>query len=409
MTIPPVVRSSRKAGEAELAEQTEQHLDAEQAPAAPPAAANGRAYSATTFGSGRRRRGGPAASARPVRREADASLTTNPGAGDELGIPAFPEPLPGFHHYPASGGPVRPHRELDVGPAVPYYSRGNAHGVAQDEVHHGGRITARPEDRAEHGQAAELVDEEIHPRFEPIPVVVVESGGGQRPLTRAALQQKTVPAAGADPIVLVQRDPNRRSVRLLNESAAAVYTELTPANPGAGSPFVYTNNTGQAQTLVSATYLLTTSATVATRFAQLILKDAASNIVTALQVGTGTAASSSVEPMWQDGVTTIANAAAGFAQGATIGFPIQPGWTITLTAGSLQAGDQISAIVLVFSQSGPVVRITGDLTLTGGAELMPGATGYLEIYEQDEICAYCPLGGPALVSVITQYDVAGGG
>lgn len=268
------VKSSRYIGQEDLADATEAHLDEEQAPAPEHGQPRPRPYSSRTFASGR---GGGRRAERPQRRAGQARQDPQPSEGHPQGVPEFPGPLPGYHHYRAPD-PALPHQPLDVGPAEPYYSKGMAHGIAAPAIPHGGRPAPRPEERARLAATRKLTEHEIHPpAADPVPVTIVQQGGGARPLRRASLIQVTVPAPGGDPVILVTRNPHRKSVRLLNESA-------------------------------------------------------------------------------------------------------QP------------------------------VRLTADLTLSGGALLPQSMTGYLQIDTQDDICAYVPASGSgaALISVITEYDVAGG-
>jgi hypothetical protein len=157
---------------------------------------------------------------RPERRDTAASQHPEPSRGHPEGVPEFPAPLPGSHHYevkPAT--PVR--HDLDPGPAEPYYGKGMAHGVPAPP-HHGGRPAPRPEHQLDAQASRELIDEEVRRKPDPVPVYIVAEGGGAVPLLKAALRQVIVPAAGSDPIVLVPRNFHRTSVRLLNESANPV-------------------------------------------------------------------------------------------------------------------------------------------------------------------------------------------
>jgi hypothetical protein len=164
----------------------------------------------------------PRLPARPERRT-EGHQDQDPTYGHAEGVPDFPEPLPGSHFYTdheTAAVPVR--HELDVGPASPYYGKGGmAHGV-EAPVRHGGRPTPRPEDRHEQEASRRIVREETSARPDPVPVVIVETGTGNRPLMRTAFRSVSVPAPGADPIVLVPRNVHRKSVRLLNESTNPV-------------------------------------------------------------------------------------------------------------------------------------------------------------------------------------------
>jgi hypothetical protein len=191
----------------------------------PPVPGARRPWSARS--AGRPARGRPPA-ARPEMREQGSEKEHSPGRA--LGIPEFPQPLPGSDRYLVKDA-AEPHQPLDVGPAKPYYSGGLAHGVPAP-VEHGGRPTARHEDRAEIEASRREVRELTREPADPIPVYVVEKSGGTHPLQRAAFYRKQVPAAGGDPVMIVPKDPRRTSVRLLNEAAAGGNIIRMHAEPG---------------------------------------------------------------------------------------------------------------------------------------------------------------------------------
>jgi len=142
----------------------------------------------------------------------------HPSEGNpEHGIPPYPEPLPGIHHYPE---PEPVHDEtLTVGPAKPYYSGGNAHGV-RSPVRHGGRPAPRPEHRDAFRTEDEAITPEGRVRAEPIPVFIVNPSSGAKSISKASLRNVTV-TMGADPVRIVERDDSRIEVRLLNETTGA--------------------------------------------------------------------------------------------------------------------------------------------------------------------------------------------
>jgi len=219
MAAPAVVISSRSIETAELEDQDHGHEHEEARPAPPPAgrrrgpvprSSAGRA----TFGSRRRHPDGSVD--RPDRSETGHS-NRQPSAGSAAGIPVFPEPLPGSDHYRPKQ--VIPDSTcLDTGPAEAYYAKGMAHGVPAPPVHGGKPAPDAAERHAIEAARAEKQQLARQP-VDPVPVYIVETGGGTRPLKRAALRQVTVQAAGADPQEIVPRNPRRSSVRLLNESA----------------------------------------------------------------------------------------------------------------------------------------------------------------------------------------------
>ncbi len=222
----------------EQAEQLDRHL--EEQPDAPesPHPGGARPYSPPRgFGSRRRGpHGGQHPAARPARREEYGSQEelASPGTA---GVAAFPDALPGSHHY-AEKDVVTRHAPLDVGPAVPFYSRGNAHGVAPESVPHGGRPSPAPHEQMQISATREISHEEIAEPPDPVPVYVVEKSGGTHPLLRAAVRRVQVNAPGGDPVLLIGKDPERTSVRLLNEATAAAVQSLSGfgsvTNPTAG-------------------------------------------------------------------------------------------------------------------------------------------------------------------------------
>lgn len=144
-----------------------------------------------------------------------------------------PKVLPGSHHYQeAEELSARLEHPLDVGPAKPYYSAGMSHGVEADPKH-GGRPAPLPTERAEMEANAVSHEARYLRRPDPVPVYIVSEAQGNRPLTRSVLTNKIVQALGADPTLLVGKDPKRTSVKLLNESTS-IAARLT-FDPGVGA------------------------------------------------------------------------------------------------------------------------------------------------------------------------------
>jgi hypothetical protein len=338
----------------------------------------------------------PTLPARPERRT-EGHQDQQPSPGHPEGIPEFPDALPGSHFYTGHREvPVR--HELEVGPADPYYGKGGmAHGVPAP-VHHGGRPTPRPEDRHEQEASRRIVREETRQQPEPVPVYVVEPQGGTHPLLRAALQQRIVPAAGADPFMLVPRDPARTSVRLLNESPLQV-SPVTIGNE-VTDPGAFTAIAAISAAALAAVAPPGTPVTVSWQVS--------------LQ-GTVTAADGNNMRL-VTGSTVLEVAVYPGADGnypqESVEFETVAGQGVSVT--SIAAASGASAIygaqisVTPLTGAAASVRITFDATLSGGALLPAGMTSYLEIDTQDEIFAYCPSGGPAPVSMISQYQVARG-
>jgi hypothetical protein len=160
-------------------------------------------------------------------------------------------------------------------------------------------------------------------------------------------------AGMAQPVQILQRRYRRSKARVLVMSLAGGTTELTPGNPAAGSNFVYTNTTGIPQVLNSAAFRLTTSAVVANRFSSVQIKDSGGLLVGgAFQGGGGTPASSTLTVLAAQGAG--ASTFTGTVGNQSVGFPaitIQPGWTVQLLVSGIDVADQLSNIVLTFTQS----------------------------------------------------------
>lgn len=157
---------------------------------------------------------------------------SHPTQGDPAhGIPAYPEPLPGGHAY--RGKEVVTPERVAVPPDKPYYSAGMAHGVVSPE-HHNGRISPPHNER----HMLETEDEtppHLGPyKLEPIPVYITEPGAGVHPLKQASFRQVTV-KKGGDPQPIVERNPGRSAVLLLNETATGGVRLLNGPNPSNGA------------------------------------------------------------------------------------------------------------------------------------------------------------------------------
>ena len=335
---------------------------------------------------------------RPVRREEEHSQHQDPSPGHPQGVPAFPDPLPGSHHYETKAA-VPVEHQLDVGPADPSYGTGGmAHGVPAP-VHHGGRPVARPEDRGEAAASRRLIEAETRTRPDPVAVYVVEPQGGSHPLMRAVLRRAVVPAAGADPFLLVPRDPARTSVRLMNESAGAGATatsENTVTDPGAAT-IITSLSAAQMAAIAPPGTVWVVSWQVSLQ-------------------GTVTAADANnmklVCPLATTQEVGLFPGAAGNYPQLSTSFVVLATQNISVTTiaaasgASAIYGAQITATPLL--AAGASIRLTQDANLSDGALLPAGMGAYLEIDTQDEIFAYCPSGGPAPVSMISQYQVARG-
>lgn len=293
---------------------------------------------------------GSSVTTRPVRRESYHEQHQEPSEGHAEGVPEFPGALPGLHHY-GTHAAVPVEHELEVGPADPYYGKGGmAHGVVAPP-RHGGRPTARPEDRREHGtRDAEVI--ELAPRPDPVPVYQVELGGGAAPLKRAALRAVPVPLPGADPIVMVPRNTRRSSVRLLNEATIPVRILFDLAASG-----------GALLPASMSSYLEVDTADEICAYVPAI-----------------------VQP------STPAVPASGVAVQNTNAFPVQ----VVITGGTLTAV-VVNGITVGTAAGTYVVPAYGSISTTNtGAPTWAWSNAAAVV-------------APALISVIEQYDVPAGG
>lgn len=132
------------------------------------------------------------------------------------GIPVYPKPLPGGHDY--QGKKVTTHESVPIPPDKPYYAGGMAHGVKSPEHYHG-RIAPQHHERRQQESEREHEPEIGHYKVDPIPVYITEPGAGVHPMAQASFRQVTV-TLDADPIPIVERNPSRKRVLILNETAA---------------------------------------------------------------------------------------------------------------------------------------------------------------------------------------------
>lgn len=163
--------------------------------------------------------------------------------GEDQGVPEYPQPLPLAHTYAYTEtrqAPAQQRNKLDVGPARPYFWGDMAHGVV-GPTRYGGRPVPTIEERREHEASAKPKRTEAPAQPKPVPVYIVAEGGGARPLGRCVLQRKPAPAPGNPPNLIVNKDPKRLSVRLLNESATAIRIMTEPIGGGGAAT---TSDTG---------------------------------------------------------------------------------------------------------------------------------------------------------------------
>ncbi|MBA0084811.1 MAG: hypothetical protein HRJ53_07440 [Acidobacteria bacterium Pan2503] len=119
---------------------------------------------------------------------------------------------------------------------------------------------------------------------------------------------------------------------------------LPQSNPAAGTDFTITVPTGARWRWQALNFRLVTSATVATRIAEVVVQDVAGNVLHRIVPGASQAASLTVNYSLQNGV--IFNSIDPAQVMVGIGAPVMlfAGWKIASSTTALQAGDQLSFI-----------------------------------------------------------------
>jgi hypothetical protein len=306
--------------------------------------------------------------------------------------------------------PAAPHRPLDIGPHADYYAGEMAGGVPYPVHPHGGHQKPDHWDRsAREATLAAPPPGRHRAGADPIPVYVVEQAGGGKPLASLAGYQVLVPAAGSPAVRLATRDLTRRYIRITAEGelAAGNVIEEKPANPAASDPLLYTMPF--AAQLLAATWTYTASATAGNRYPTIGVLDPSGATVLLMSAGGPVVASTALEP-FMSSTSPYMNETAEYASYGPIWSQVIPqGWQIELTAaGGMTAGDQISGVIFLFSNTMAAgIRIA---TAQGSAP-----TGYLidagddrRIEAQDEIWAVSNTDAPVYASVLCEYDIRNG-
>lgn len=100
----------------------------------------------------------------------------------------------------------------------PFYRSDLAHGVPPDEAGHHDRV---PFTRPPGGQSGHAKLEELVPPPMPVPVYIVEEGGGPDSMRSASPRSLTCPAStAAEPARVCGANPNRIEIQLLNEDTS---------------------------------------------------------------------------------------------------------------------------------------------------------------------------------------------
>ena len=137
----------------------------------------------------------------PPRSEAE---TAELGAGDWRGIPG------GLNHNDAN--PVAEHEAPAAGEPLDPFRGMMAHGVPPEHV---GLYHRETSEHQRHPYEPDYA--KLPPAVTPVPVYVVDTGGGPRPRARVAYHPVTAPAAGNEPVPVCGADLSRALIQLLNE------------------------------------------------------------------------------------------------------------------------------------------------------------------------------------------------
>lgn len=171
--------------------------------------------------------------------------------------------------------------------------------------------------------------------------VIAGSGARQLIPQDPARYRTLILAVDGDIVLCSDKD---KATEAANQASGPL---VQPQAPASGSNFVYTvPNPCQ---LASAYFQLVTSASVGNRFVNIMIADANGNTIAVIVNNTATPASSTTKFSAAQGLGQVTSA--GQASAALPTLQLQPGWTITIGASGILAGDQVSAITLMFSPS----------------------------------------------------------
>lgn len=142
-------------------------------------------------------------------------LAEQQGIGDPAQGRGWHRGIPGGQNHLAN--PPVEHQAVPTRPARPPYHYGlNSHGVPFEE--HGRYDRTLDQGVRVDEKRPPLASESPMP--EPVPVYIVEQGGGRDPLAITGTKRLTLPAAGSEPVQIVDQNEGRSLVQLLNEDSA---------------------------------------------------------------------------------------------------------------------------------------------------------------------------------------------
>jgi hypothetical protein len=319
--------------------------------------------------------------------------------GGEVEQPGPPRDIPGGKPHLAN--PVTVHQRVPA-PERPPLIRGiMAHGVEPEQ--HGGsydreeKHPPRPPDRP-----AALVA-----RPSPVPVYIVEAGGGSRPLLRSSGRHYTAPPIGSEPIEICGEDHARRSVLVLNEGTPVALNSVNAngsvANPAAGA-VLCSATLAPGMWLINWTAQLTAGGTAQADLNDFLLRftPAGGSAVTIAQ-------------------SVNMNAVGQYPQPQVTYTTPYPG-TLAVTAGSASASSTYSASFTATPQAvggavkgirvGALAELAFDAAnnaIIGGILLPNAMTGYERIYTQAPLYAVSADAFPPMISVILESEISGAG
>jgi hypothetical protein len=133
-------------------------------------------------------------------------------------------------------------------------------------------------------------------------------------------------------------------------------------NPAAGQPWSYTVDGRYYVRVLGIRFTFVTDAVVGNRFPQVSLMDTNGATIISARAGGTVVASSTLNVNLALNTSEVANGASGSTWGQLPDLLIPPGWSWSVTLGSLDAGDQFSNVVLL------VQRFPNDATVISAGQ-----------------------------------------
>ena len=149
------------------------------------------------------------------------------------------------------------------------------------------------------------------------------------------------------------------------------------ANPGAGADFGVTVPSGSTWDLLSLTMLLATSAVVADRLDQIIIKDQDGTVQIIVYVGQSQPASEAVRHVYSTGFGTTSTSIVLVQSLPSPPAILREGWSLHSLTGNLDAGDQYTQVMLTVREWNPLrvvstaENLLADLDSAGGIPYAP--------------------------------------